>query len=346
MSSEEQLSMNPELMALWRASFLGRNLNSGNVVLDMSNINVPLSVDSSGLGKAEHNTNSYMTASGYGPEIVASYSHHQMPLKGGSMTPARTPPKELTLEELFRDHDIHESTTTLESSIDDDVGDQSGSDLSGIFDDEDDEPEGRAYRRTLKRSSGARSSASSVDSSDSQRFKPFHEEKWSARLKELMQYRQDHGDCLVPHTYSPNPQLARWVKRQRRQYKLMVEGRASTMTRDRLDILKDIGFVWDSHDAAWQEKLNDLVRYCRENGNCLVPSNYKKNPQLATWVKCQRRQYKLYWEGRASAMTPERIIQLEKIGFEWEIRSSGYTGLARSDYIYLSEAISKIDGEK
>jgi hypothetical protein len=39
-------------------------------------------------------------------------------------------------------------------------------------------------------------------------------------------------------------------------------------------------------------------------------------------VKCQRRQYKLYWDGKPSAMSPERILQLEKVGFEWEIRTA------------------------
>ena len=114
------------------------------------------------------------------------------------------------------------------------------------------------------------------------------------------------------------------------------------MTPERLQILNDVNFVWDSHEAAWHEKHKELQLYRKENGNCLVPSNYKKNPQLATWVKCQRRQYKLYWEGRASAMTPARIVQLEKVGFEWEIRSSNQGSIDRSDFLLLSDAISKM----
>ena len=51
-----------------------------------------------------------------------------------------------------------------------------------------------------------------------------------------------------------------------------------------------------------------------------VPSTFPENPQLATWVKCQRRQYKLLRDGKTSNMTMERIVQLEKIGFVWEVR--------------------------
>lgn len=154
------------------------------------------------------------------------------------------------------------------------------------------------------------------------RFKPFHEERWDQKLLELRTFRKRHGHSLVPHTYPPNPQLARWVKRQRRQYKLMQDGKASTMTPDRVEILEQDGFVWDSHEAAWREKIEDLRQYRAKHGHCLVPSNYRENPQLATWVKCQRRQYKLYWESKPSAMNPTRIAELESEGFRWELRNN------------------------
>ena len=159
------------------------------------------------------------------------------------------------------------------------------------------------------------------DDSGTNRFKPFHEEKWTLRYKELLSFHQLHGHAAVPHTYPANPQLARWVKRQRRQFKLRKDKRQSTMTTERLDLLTNVGFVWDSHDVNWREKLDGLEAYRREYGNCNVPSNFR-DKKLATWVKCQRRQYKLYWDGKPSAMSPERILELEKVGFEWEIRST------------------------
>lgn len=159
------------------------------------------------------------------------------------------------------------------------------------------------------------------DELNQHRFKPFHEEKWSLRYKELLEFHKHHGHAAVPHTYPANPQLARWVKRQRRQYKLRQDNRQSTMTSERLEMLDSIGFVWDSHDVNWREKLENLVGFRQEHGHCNVPSNYR-NKKLATWVKCQRRQYKLYWDGKPSAMTPDRILELEKVGFEWEIRST------------------------
>jgi hypothetical protein len=154
------------------------------------------------------------------------------------------------------------------------------------------------------------------------RFRPYQAEQWSEKFAELCEFKKNKGHCCVPHTYKENPALARWVKRQRYQYKLKNEGKQSTMTDERVIALENNGFIWDSHRAAWQERWNELCDYKKDNRHCNVPSNFPSNPQLATWVKCQRRQYKLYWDGKTSNMTLGRITELEKLDFEWELRGS------------------------
>eukprot|EP00977_Amphora_coffeiformis_P023500 scaffold13479_cov166-Amphora_coffeaeformis.AAC.12 len=159
------------------------------------------------------------------------------------------------------------------------------------------------------------------DGEGGRRFRPYQAGQWSEKFAELCEYRERMGHCLVPHTFSENLPLARWVKRQRYQYKLMRDGKSSTMTEERVKALEDIGFIWDSQGAAWGERLAELQQYRREFGHSNVPSNFSQNPQLATWVKCQRRQYKLHQEGKPSNMTPQRVRELENLGFEWELRS-------------------------
>jgi len=154
------------------------------------------------------------------------------------------------------------------------------------------------------------------------KFRPYQAEKWQERFDELINFRKDTDHCLVPHTYPTNPALARWVKRQRYQYGLFQQGKQSSMTSERIEILENIGFVWDSHEAAWQERLKELLDFKKKHGTCAVPSKFPSNPQLSRWVKCQRRQYRLYWEGRPSNMTIERITALKNHGFEWRLRKS------------------------
>jgi hypothetical protein len=157
---------------------------------------------------------------------------------------------------------------------------------------------------------------------DQVRFQSHQTGQWAEKYEELVQYRNQTGHCLVPHSYQENPSLISWVKRQRYQHKLMIEGKPSTMTDERIQVLESIGFVWDSQGAAWSERLNELAAFRDTYKHCNIPCNYEGNPQLATWVKCQRRQYKLMKDGKPSSLTPFRLQGLDQLGFEWEIRAA------------------------
>lgn len=170
------------------------------------------------------------------------------------------------------------------------------------------------------------------------KFRPYQAEKWREMYEELVEYRKQNGNAMVPHTYPTNPALARWVKRQRHQRVLQKRGDPrSSCTPDRIELLDNLGFVWDSHEVSWRQRVYELHAYKEENGHCLVPSTYPKNAQLATWVKCQRRQYKLFVENKTSNITQERIDQLNEIGFEWELRAPPQKSVAnKGDESFLS----------
>ena len=158
------------------------------------------------------------------------------------------------------------------------------------------------------------------EDSSALKFRAYQAENWTDKFEELIEFRNLFGHCLVPNAFPENPALAQWVKRQRYQYKLKNEGKRSTMSDERVTALEDVGFVWDSHSAVWDERLQDLLDYKSVNGHCNVPSRYAENRQLAVWVKRQRRQYKFYCEKQSSAMTEERIQRLNAIGFEWDLK--------------------------
>lgn len=180
---------------------------------------------------------------------------------------------------------------------------------------------------------------SAKNKNGTKRFKPFHEEKWNVHLEQLRDFKKTHGHCLVPHTFPENQHLARWVKRQRRQYKLMLAGHiSSTMTQERVNILNMEGFIWDSHDIIWRERFNQLLEYKNLHGHTRVPSYCKENPRLASWVKCQRRQHKLFWEGKRSSMSAERTQLLNDVGFTWEVKNKK----AGDDYDKLVQVLGDL----
>ena len=170
------------------------------------------------------------------------------------------------------------------------------------------------------------------------RLRASHLEQWGQRYQELIEFRRKTGNCLVPLEFPQNPRLSHWVKRQRAQYRLKHDGKHSTLTDDRQEMLEQLGFIWDSHKASWEEKFQDLRMFKQMYGHCNVPTMYPRNPQLASWLKCQRRQLRAYHgedgsddEGATSrpsspssrnasksTLCPERVNKLVQIGLPWQ----------------------------
>lgn len=150
-------------------------------------------------------------------------------------------------------------------------------------------------------------------------------EQWFKRYNELKVYKAQHSNCNVPKRFSSNPALGTWVSNQRSLRRILLEGKPSHMTEDRIRLLEEIGFEWHpptgpnaKQEEQWRQRCRELEVYRDEHGHCRVPTkNYPPNPALGQWVNDQRRQYRLMKQGVTSSMTNDRIRILETIGFEW-----------------------------
>lgn len=153
--------------------------------------------------------------------------------------------------------------------------------------------------------------------------KQLQSQAWYDRFQELSEYKEKHGDCMVPQKYAPNPSLGIWVNKQRMEYKLLQDGEKSSMTPERLSALRSIGFVWAKRkgQATWDAKFKQLQEYKAIHGDCLIPTKYSKDPALGRWVSTQREQYRLWKSGDArSKMTETKIHLLESVGFVWRLQ--------------------------
>jgi len=142
------------------------------------------------------------------------------------------------------------------------------------------------------------------------------DEAWMARFDELVDFKEENGDCNVPHAQG---QLGKWVTTQRTSYK------EEKLSQERIDFLENVGFEWVrmertvtelpwKHDEQWKTKFTELVEYLIEHGSCHVPNRYGP---LGWWVGTQRQDYK---DGRMSQF---RIDYLESIGFVWAMKRVG-----------------------
>jgi len=147
-------------------------------------------------------------------------------------------------------------------------------------------------------------------------YHAFQNERWMDRFQELVEFYEREGHFNVP--YKSNTTLFQWVKRQRHQFKLRSMGEHSNLTMDRIQQLDKIGFVWNSHLAAWNDKFQELKEFKMIHGHCFVPCSYKGNSKLSTWIKRQRRQYRKFIAGQQSTLDSARIEKLEKLGLVWD----------------------------
>jgi hypothetical protein len=167
---------------------------------------------------------------------------------------------------------------------------------------------------------GEDAESSAEDEDDPSRFRPYQSEQWEARFQDLIELRKVHGNCLLPRNAKDGTALVRWVSRQRYQQQRKKKGKRSTLTDDRQARLERLGFVWDSHKASWEERIQELAQFQEQYGHCNANgTNNPSNKQLVRWVKCQRKQYRLFQAGKkSSGMSNERISKLESLGFCWD----------------------------
>jgi len=131
---------------------------------------------------------------------------------------------------------------------------------------------------------------------------------WETRFQELKQYKQAHGNCLVPQRFKENPKLADWVSEQRMAHN---KGRLDV---ERVRRLEELDFDWDPNNTHWEKCYRQLVEFKKEHGNTNVPQRSGKYRELGTWVRNQRaaKRYK-------RPIMEERAKRLDEIGFMWTL---------------------------
>lgn len=170
---------------------------------------------------------------------------------------------------------------------------------------------------------------------------------WRRQINDLKSFSAEHGHCHVPLKHPKYPKLGLWTKEQRRHYTLMKQGRPSHMTEARMEELNKIGFVWDTHESIFAERLRKLADYKKEHGNCAVPTTYQGNPKLATWCQHQRLQYKKFQQGDAdSYMAQEKIDALNRLNFVWNPRLHKTTPSSSSSLAGAATTISSEAGSR
>ena len=123
-------------------------------------------------------------------------------------------------------------------------------------------------------------------------------ESWKGRYGQLLQFVEKNGHAHVP---TVDPTLGRWTHNQRRFFSI------GTLSQERIDLLNQVGFVWDAVEASWQEHLSAYSAH-RKAGNVTIP---EKTP-LASWAARQR------FKRKKGTLPQEKIDLLNEVDFVWD----------------------------
>jgi len=139
---------------------------------------------------------------------------------------------------------------------------------------------------------------------------------WEQRYEQLKEFHRIHGHTAAPRQEDPDwIGLRQFVQRQRKQYNKWKKGEETFLTADKIELLNEIDFLWDMHEAQWLERLQDLADFRNEFGHCNVQMKYAT---LGQWCTKQRREY------NNGEMTQSRIDSLNELGFIWDVAETQF----------------------
>jgi superfamily II DNA or RNA helicase len=128
---------------------------------------------------------------------------------------------------------------------------------------------------------------------------------WDEWFGRLLVFKEREGHCKVPATASEaGYPLGNWVGTQR--------GTKENLSRDRIQRLDAIGFVWDVFHEKWEEGFGYLLKFKEREGHCKVPVTAPEaGYPLGNWVNHQRI--------KKENLSSDRIQRLDAIGFVWDV---------------------------
>ena len=122
---------------------------------------------------------------------------------------------------------------------------------------------------------------------------------WLGKRAELAAYVEVYGNASPPVGSSS---LGTWVNRMRRERK------AGQLPQEAIESLDALGFVWNKHEAMWQEHVEELRAFYAEHGHFRL----SKTGKLGTWV------YRQVANAKKGSMAPHRKAMLHEIGFPFD----------------------------
>ena len=126
---------------------------------------------------------------------------------------------------------------------------------------------------------------------------------WEEGYRKLQRFHAREGHTRVVGGHMEDGyNLGEWVSGRRRKN--------APLSKEQMERLRALDFVWDVHGANWQEGVEKLRKFYAREGHCAVPYNHKEEGfTLGHWVGNKRK--------ISATLSNQQISELNEIGFIW-----------------------------
>jgi hypothetical protein len=136
------------------------------------------------------------------------------------------------------------------------------------------------------------------------------ENDWMKNYENLKEYMAREGRGKMPTRRKDS--LGVWCDGQINAYNKYKKGDAAYITQKKIDLLNEIGFVWDRNSNTWALRFQALKKFYKKHGHCRVPKDYQ-DTVVYRWVSKERTKYRNYVAGNKPCQTEEQWKMLKSI---------------------------------
>ena len=169
---------------------------------------------------------------------------------------------------------------------------------------------------------------------------------WEDKYKLAKVYYEHNGDLEIPskfrtingYEFNENGvHLGQWIVWQRKAY---YKKENSIISLDRIQLLNEIGMIWDTDDYSWMRMYKLAKAYYEHHGNLKIFFNFKtingyepdeNGVALGSWITNQRTAYNKKGHG---IISPDRIQLLNEIGMIFDVHDENWMRMYELAKVY------------
>lgn len=130
-------------------------------------------------------------------------------------------------------------------------------------------------------------------------------DSWDVMYLKLKEFYVKNGHTCINRKDPKYKSLYKWINKQRVLYS------KKELDIEKIKLLEEIEFIWNTHDKKWMDMYNELLDFYIKNGHTRVLESINK--RLSAWCTAQRDLY------NKNKLKKYQIDLLEEVEFIWKV---------------------------